>query len=388
MACSPNFREEHGFTLVEVMIASVILVVGLLGAASMLTQASATSTTTQAREQAVALQRELVEAARGISYAELTPNTVVTDVRSDAGLGDADPNAGGWQVKRRGIVFTVAMGVCSVDDPQDQTGADDPATFCRSGATGANAARCATLLGSTGSIAGTAAAATAADSGDCGIDRNLDGTVDGLAGETGVACPTGSKTCDQAPDDYKRIVTLIRWTAGQGGKYVLQASTLPYPGFSAAPAVTALSPQDQTITAPATASQAYTVTTNRDASGVAWALDGTPAAAASGAGTAWAFTFDLGTPNTSDGASPSQGEVFDGTYIVSAKALDRYGSEGGTRGATWALKRRQREGARPRRQLRADPPTPADHNPPPAVPAPRLSGRPRRHRRGGGLGPI
>src|SRR4051794_40805770 len=334
MACSPNFREEHGFTLVEVMIASVILVVGLLGAASMLTQASATSTTTQAREQAVALQRELVEAARGISYAELTPNTVVTDVRSDAGLGDADPNAGGWQVKRRGIVFTVAMGVCSVDDPQDQTGADDPATFCRSGATGANAARCATLLGSTGSIAGTAAAATAADSGDCGIDRNLDGTTDGLAGAVGVACPAGSKTCDQAPDDYKRVVTLVRWTVGDGARYVLQAATLPYPGFSAAPAVTALSPPDETITDPATASRAFTVTTNRDASGVAWSLDGTPVAAASGSGSAWAFSYDLGTPNVADGGSPSQGEGFDGTYIVSAKAVDRYGSHGQTPAAT------------------------------------------------------
>src|SRR3954454_1293838 len=131
MARSAHIREEQGVTLVEVMIASVILLVGLLAAATMLTQASATSTTTQAREQAVALQRELVEAARGISYAELTPNTIVTDVRSGAGLADADPNAGGWQLKRRGIVFTVAMGVCSVDDPQDKTGADDPATFCR-----------------------------------------------------------------------------------------------------------------------------------------------------------------------------------------------------------------------------------------------------------------
>lgn len=341
MAPAMQMRREDGFTLIEVMVAMLILVIGLLGAMTVLTQASSTSSTTQAREQGVSLDRELVEAARGIPYASLTPNTVAGNVASASALADSDGNAAGWQIKRRGIVFTVAMGVCSVDDPQDKLGADDAATFCRSGATPANAARCQVLLGSNGSIAGTAAAASAADAGDCGIDRNLDGTVDGLTGGTGVACAVGAKTCDQIPDDYKRIVVLVRWTTGEGSKYVLQSSTVPYPGFSAAPAVTSLTPQDQTITSPTTTSQGYGVTTNRDASGVAWSLDGTPAGAATGSGQAWAFTFDLGAPNVADGASPSAGEVFDGTYIISAKALDKYGTYGQARATTLTLNRRR-----------------------------------------------
>jgi prepilin-type N-terminal cleavage/methylation domain-containing protein len=336
-------HDDHGFSIVEVMIAMLILVVGLLGSATMLSQASDTSTSTQAREQAVALERELVEAARGMPYTELTTPLMVSAVQGTTGLGDADPNTAGWQIKRRGITFTVAMGVCSVDDPQDMRGADDPATFCIDGTGTATAARCRALLGSSGDIRGTAAAATAADRGDCGVDVNRDGQVDALTGATGVACPAGSTTCDQNPDDYKRIVTLVRWTKGQGARFALQSSTVPYPGFSAAPTVIALTPADSTIINPVS-SQAFSVTTNRTATSVGWSVDGSPqggADAVGTTGTAWTFTFQLGAVNTTAGATPGAGEVFDGTYVMSARAFDRYGSYGRTLATTLTLNRRQ-----------------------------------------------
>jgi type II secretory pathway pseudopilin PulG len=338
-------HEEQGFSIAEVLIAMVILVVGLLGSATMLSQASDTSTTTQAREQAVALERELVEAARGMPYTELTTPLMVSAVQGTAGLGDADPNAGGWQIKRRGITFTVAMGVCSVDDPQDMLGADDPATFCVDGTGTATAARCRTLLGSSGDIRGTAAAATAADRGDCGVDVNLDGEVDALTGGTGIACPVGSTTCDQIPDDYKRIVTLVRWTKGQGARFALQSSTVPYPGFSAAPVVATLTPADAKITNPTTSSEDFTATTNRAAASVGWSLDGSPQGGATdgGGATTWKFTFPLSSRSvdTTPGAAPGAGEVFDGTYEISAQAFDRYGQYGRTRVTTLTLNRRQ-----------------------------------------------
>jgi prepilin-type N-terminal cleavage/methylation domain-containing protein len=336
-------HDDHGFSIVEVMIAMLILVVGLLGSATMLSQASDTSTTTQAREQAVALERELVEVARGIPYTELTTPLMVSAVQATPGLGDADPNTGGWQIKRRGITYTVAMGVCSVDDPQDMRGADDPATFCIDGTGTASAARCRTLLGSSGDIRGTPAAATAADRGDCGVDVNLDGQVDALTGATGVACPVGSTTCDQSPDDYKRIVTLVRWTKGQGARFALQSSTVPYPGFSAAPVVTALTPADAKITDPTVSSQAFTATTSRSAASLGWSLDGSPQGGATdaGGGTTWNFTFPLGTVNTTAGATPGAGEAFDGVYQISAQAFDRYGAYGRARVTTLTLNRRQ-----------------------------------------------
>jgi hypothetical protein len=336
-------HDEQGFSIAEVMIAMVILVVGLLGSATMLSQASDTSTSTQAREQAVALERELVEGARGLPYTELTTPLMVSAVQGAVGLGDADPNTGGWQIKRRGITYTVAMGVCSVDDPQDMLGADDPATFCLDGTGTATAARCRALLGSSGDIRGTTAAATAADRGDCGVDLNLDGQVDGLTGATGVACTVGSTTCDQIPDDYKRIVTLVRWTKGQGARFALQSSTVPYPGFSAAPVVKTLTPADAKITNPLTSSQVYSATTNRSAASVGWSLNGSPQGGATdgGGGTTWNFTFALGGVNTNAGATPGAGEAFDGVYEISAQAFDRYGQYGRTGITTLTLNRRQ-----------------------------------------------
>jgi type II secretory pathway pseudopilin PulG len=338
-------HDEQGFSIAEVLVAMVILVVGLLGSATMLSQASDTSTTTQAREQAVALERELVEAARGVPYTELTTPLMVNAVQGTAVLADADPNAGGWQIKRRGITFTVAMGVCSVDDPQDMLGADDPATFCVDGTGTASAARCRALLGSSGDVRGTAAAATAADRGDCGVDVNLDGQVDALTGGTGIACAVGSTTCDQIPDDYKRIVTLVRWTKGQGARFALQSSTVPYPGFSAAPTVVALTPADAKIVSPANpSSQTFSVTTNRSAASVGWSLNGSPqggADAVGTTGTAWTFPFVFGSVDTAAGATPAAGEVFDGIYQISAQAFDRYGQYGRTGITTLTLNRRQ-----------------------------------------------
>jgi hypothetical protein len=337
-------HDDQGFSIAEVMIAMLILVVGLLGSATMLSQASDTSTSTQAREQAVALERELVEGARGLPYTELTTPLMVSAVQGAAGMGDADPNTGGWQIKRRGITFTVAMGVCSVDDPQDMLGADDPATFCRDGTGTANAARCRDLLGSSGDIRGTAAAANAADRGDCGVDVNLDGQVDALTGGTGIACAAGSKTCDQIPDDYKRIVTLVRWTRGQGARFALQSSTVPYPGFSAAPTVLGLLPADAKITNPGTSSQTFSATTNRSAASVGWSLNGSPqggANAVGSTGTAWTFDFSLGNVTTTAGATPGAGEVFDGTYDIGAQAFDRYGQYGRAAITTLTLNRRQ-----------------------------------------------
>jgi Tfp pilus assembly protein PilV len=337
-------HDEQGFSIAEVLIAMVILVVGLLGSATMLSQASDTSTTTQAREQAVALERELVEAARGVPYTELTTPLMVNAVQGTAGLGDADTNAGGWQITRRGITFTVAMGVCSVDDPQDMLGADDSATFCVDGTGTASAARCRTLLGSSGDVRGTAAAATAADRGDCGVDVNLDGQVDALTGGTGIACAAGSTTCDQIPDDYKRIVTLVRWTKGQGARFALQSSTVPYPGFSAAPTVLGLLPKDAKIIDASLSSQLFSATTNRSAASVGWSLNGSPqggADAVGATGTAWTFPFVFGSPKTTAGATPAAGEVFDGIYTISAQAFDRYGQYGRAGITTLTLNRRQ-----------------------------------------------
>ena len=56
--------DQRGFTIVEVMVAMAILLVGLLGTVAMIDGANATTASTRGREGATNLARELVEASR------------------------------------------------------------------------------------------------------------------------------------------------------------------------------------------------------------------------------------------------------------------------------------------------------------------------------------
>src|SRR4051812_21080682 len=81
-------HDQRGFTIVEVMVAAALLLTGLVGTLTMLQGASNTTTTTKAREQGIGLQRELLEAARGIPYEQLVPTSIVSRVQAVSGLAD------------------------------------------------------------------------------------------------------------------------------------------------------------------------------------------------------------------------------------------------------------------------------------------------------------
>lgn len=346
MARRPRITQQHGFTIVEVMVAMVILLIGLAGTITLLDQANASTTTDKAREGAVALSRELVEAARSQSYDQLTQGNVVSATRSRNGFTASAVNGAGWQIQRRGITYTMAVGVCSVDDPNDNTGARDPG-FCAGNGT-TTATQCAGALGRTGDIggAGTAVGVTV---GDCGIDLSRDGQVDNLTlGEigscTGSVC-SGGGTTDKNPDDYKRVVTLVRWTIGAGSRFVLQSTSLPYPGLSGAPRVNSLTAAGNNYVISDRNATSFTATavTNRRAASVAWSLDGTPtgtAAAVGTAGTQWTVTWPLTTAAcAAGGTTPANGEVLDGAYVLGAKAFDSYAQAGPTKAQTVTLDR-------------------------------------------------
>lgn len=339
-----RLNASDGFTLIEVLVAMSVLVIGLAGTLKLIDQANATTTSTKAREQAVSLQREVVEAARGIGYAELTPNAAVGLIRQQQGFKDcATVTSGtpcstmtsqGWTVQRRGITYHLTVGVCSVDSPNDSLGPHTGSAFCATGGGAANAATCERYLGANGSVRGTGTA-TGTIVGDCGIDLNFDGKVDNLTeAEAGVTSPTG--TGDLNPDDYKRIVTLVRWDRGTGLRYALQSTSLPYPGLSGAPRVTSVTPVNvgDPITSSSTTAATFLVGTNRKAASVAWLVSGTPAGTATdqGGGVSWQFTWNLGSVGAANATAPAAGEVLDGTYNVGARAFDAYGSGGP---ATW-----------------------------------------------------
>lgn len=59
-----HFRSETGFTLIEVMVTMLILLVGLAGAVTLVNGANAATVRTKERDAATSLQRELTEYAR------------------------------------------------------------------------------------------------------------------------------------------------------------------------------------------------------------------------------------------------------------------------------------------------------------------------------------
>lgn len=343
MDCRP-LKDEQGFSLVEVLVAALVLVTGMLAVLTLITEAQSATFSTQARSGATALVREVTEGARAVPYEQLVTTGLVADLQQQVNLGDDDPATPGWQVRRGTLSYTVAVGVCATDDARDRYGNHEAGQFCASGDTGTAPAQCSSLLRVTALVglpgAGTTAGAVAG-LGDCGLDVDFDGAVDGLVDAAGSvcvgACAVGG--VDPSPADAKRIVVLVRWDRGQGARYVLQATTVANPGLAGAPAIASLTTSPgSTVTSAATTAVQLTAATSASASTVAAYLDGTQQGTATGAGTAWTFTWPLG--SVSGGTTPGATEVVDGSYLVGLKAFDANGQFGQSRSVTVLLNRR------------------------------------------------
>lgn len=246
---------EDGFTLVEVLIAATLLVVGVLGLLTMLDTANAATATVRAREGATTLARQVTEAARSVPYGALAPRTIEAELQAQPGLASRQGAGTAWTLERRGFLYAVSATVCSVDDPADGTGVRDAGLACTDGA-----------------AAGT-------------DDRN--------------------------PDDYKRIRVEVRWTSGSATRSVRQVALINNPGSDSGPAVT-----DVALTSPAGSpitseigSASLTATTSSPASSVAWSVDGVVQGSATGNSTGWTFTWP--TSQLVDGAYLVTAQAFD-----------------------------------------------------------------------------
>jgi prepilin-type N-terminal cleavage/methylation domain-containing protein len=344
-------RDERGFTLIEVMMAASVLLIGILGVVTLVNAANGATTSSKAREQGLALARDMTEGARSIRYQDLEPATVTSKLKAMPGFTDA--GGSGWTIVRRGIRYTVSFGVCSVDDPSDGTGAHAANTFCLQPAVQANAADCKTLIGFPPKINGTSAGS--ANAGDCGIDYDLDGTVDGLVQGPATSCPSGTSvaagTCDSQPNDFKRLVTLITWDRGSGSRYVLEQATVPFPGLSAYGAISSLTLNGYTPSASSTyvvddtpsapTSLTFTATTAQPAQQVDWLLGGVDKGPFdSWSGTSGTVSWGLGAIDLNETSLPSS-ETPDGTYVIGARVQDAGGIHGIERDVTIKLNRRK-----------------------------------------------
>jgi type II secretory pathway pseudopilin PulG len=272
-----RLRQEGGFTLLETLIASVVLIVGLMTLFGLLETSLKATAATRAREGATNLARQILEDAHTIPYGQLAPSAIVGELQAMHGLADAS-SAAGWQIVQRGITYTVAVSECSIDDPKDKYGKHENAfkenPFC--------------------------------------ADSKIEGTE------------------DTQPEDFKRITVDVTWTATGRKPDVHQVETLTAageaPGLSASglhlvagtPNVGSAA-EPIIFPQPASNSLGFEVSAPTGAVAMRWSLEGVPQSPAPvfSSGTTWTFSWPIPTSTVSDG-----------TYEVSAQAIDATGVVG------------------------------------------------------------
>jgi prepilin-type N-terminal cleavage/methylation domain-containing protein len=129
MGAREAVHEEDGFTLIEVLVAMVVILIGAFGTITLVDRASTATAQAKTRQTGTGLARDLLETAQGLPYGSVASSSIVTTMQAQ-GFPD-DSSAAGWQVIRNGIAFTVTASVCSVDDPRDGLGVHAAGTsFC------------------------------------------------------------------------------------------------------------------------------------------------------------------------------------------------------------------------------------------------------------------
>src|SRR4051812_46854262 len=311
VAGGPARKDESGFTLVEILVAITILLVGVLGVTTMIGVSDRTTAINNARQGATAVVRRALETSRSLSFRSIKSATIATSIQS-ASPDLTTTQTGTWKVNRDGYVYTLDATVCRVDDDSDGYGAHDSADplFCS--------------------------------------DNTTTGTADTQAG------------------DYKRVTVTASWTANGATKTMRQVTLVPPGGVGDAPAAIDVHPTSPTASAgqpllvttqPNPSQIVFSATTTNNPGYMSWLIDGTTAVTCppnvtncGGSGNAWSFTWNIGSP-TIDTASGSVnqnkcvapattgGYVYDGTYQVGAQPLDSNGLAGTAASTTVTINR-------------------------------------------------
>lgn len=276
-----RLSDEGGFTLIEVLVAIIVLVVGLLGAFATLDAAAHTTRTNRQRQAETSLAREVIEDARSLAYTQLTPTALPTALESMVtGSTVVDDRL---VVTRSIYSFSVALDVCSLDDPTDGYGnhSSPPASGGK--------------------------------------------WCDDVA-------PSG--TVDSNPDDEKRLSVTV--TPSTGSEPTVQLATLIDGHTVNGPVVSCLTiagsgcpGANASYTSPGTTSVTFAVTTTAQASAIKWSVNGDAPPSAQVATGASDPYVPPGTTSQFQWVIPSiNGVAVDGTYTISAAAQDSNGATG------------------------------------------------------------
>ena len=277
-AITSRLARAHGFTLVEVMVAASILMVGILGTFTMVDQSQRTTKANSSRTTTLNLAREILEQARSLDYADLTPTALIAQLRTKPGLAGAVDAAGRWIVTRREIPVVIAAGVCTFDDPMDGLSVLAPQNPCPA------------------------------------------------------ANPVIGAPAETNPDDFRRVVLTMTWKLSGREYKTVQTAQISNPSGGTGPRITNFpEPFALQVTTGVTIPFVATSTTSTT---VRWSMDdGISAGDAFGGPTNWGFNWDIGTVGVGSW-------TVDGTYTANVQPFDSRGVPGERRATTVLLNRR------------------------------------------------
>jgi type II secretory pathway pseudopilin PulG len=304
-------RSERGFTLVETLVASSLLIIAILGVAELVAVANRQTGQVTRRNTATNIARRVAEAARSTPGGNLNASTISSVLQQAApDLPNSSNSSTTWTVVRQNLTYTIATSVCTVDDPGDGIGAHD-SSFCTNA--------------------------------------------------------TATSPPDPQPADYQRVTVTVSWprTAnGTGpGAQVREVTDVPMGASGNLPVVNSVAMQTPfacttacpTITSQTTTAATFAVTAANSPASMTWLLDDNAMATCppttstcSGSANSWAFTWNLGTvvKNTISG-DPNNGlcmpgnYVYDGIHQVGARTADANGLSGASSSISVTLNRCQ-----------------------------------------------
>ena len=244
MPLRTRIADERGMTLVEVMAAMVILVIGVMGTLTLVQGSLSSTSATTAREQATNLARDLVERSRQAAYKNVTYDLAPATLRSMLPASDnatalSGPTNSQFNVTRRNVTYTVKVFACSIDDPTDGIGVGDakacapPTSTTVPGSPAPGLAASVNVLGITVSAGGSLLQTVCNAVGTPAILSQLTAAVSPVVPLS--VCPTGAGSgtvaYDSTPDDLRRVRVDVSWARDSSGS-VSQTTLLTNPSQS------------------------------------------------------------------------------------------------------------------------------------------------------------